>query len=381
MAINGVTDQLNIRRDGKIRSGYKEKGTNKPVNTDYFLLHDAPQLQGVLGETASEIYFTVYSDNYHEFMDTDLRWYNSSQLLCLSMHNAPNENGQSMGNVAGYYGMNDVPGLKHQPFPGLARARVRQCSYKSCSNYVQDMCTEHMFLNVIVPQCSMGAVFTLDTTSINAILNAQSAFEKALFRYRGKIIGQIFRMFKKTAEVGYQKKDGSMGKRLNHVVDFELVNFEDYEAKFKDSIRPDDWATLLACRQNPFAVSLSSSTATAIAAGAAPAQLAPPEESAVALPAPISDEVGEAIFALANDPVFVKLADELATLKGMDTVKDAEKIAKIRVSTAKARPDLKSLVTHMNTQIKEAKKQQQATTPPPEPQQDTTASAPAGGLY
>lgn len=378
MSIIGLTDRPILRRDGKIRSGYKEEGTNKLVNTDHFLLHDAPQLQGIFGETVDEIHFTVHSDNPTDFMKTDLRWYNSSQLLCLSMHNAPGEQGQNLGSVAGYFGMNDVQGLKHQPFPGLAKARMRQCTYKSCPSYVQGQCTEHMFFDMIVPQYSMGALFTLDSTSINAIINAHSTFAKAWTRYGGKLTGQIFKMYKKPGEISYQKKDGSTGKREAPMIYFDMVNFEEYEAKYKSSIRSEDWDALMNLRLRQFAMGATQSVA--IAPPVESLQLGGPEESAGALPAPVTDP-DEAIKVLANDPTFVKLANDLATLKGMDIEKDAAKIAGIRMATARTRPDLKSLVDYMQKQIKEAKKQQQATTPPPEPQQDTAASAPAGGLY
>ena len=142
MSIIGLTDRPLLRRDGKIRAGYKEDGTNKLVNTDHFLLEDAPQLAGILGDTATEVYFTVHSDNPTDFMKTDLRWYNSSQLLCRSMHNAPDEKGQTMGSVAAYMGIGaDVAGLQQRQFPGLAKSRVRVCNYKSCPNYVQQQCT------------------------------------------------------------------------------------------------------------------------------------------------------------------------------------------------------------------------------------------------
>ena len=222
MSIIGLTDRPVLRRDGKIRAGKKDGA--KLVNTEHFLLHDAPELNGVLGETATEIFFTVHSDNPLDFMKSDLRWYSASQLLCMSMHNAPGDKGEDMGSVAAYFGTGqDLPGLRQQQFPRIQKARTRVCNYKSCPEYVQGKCTEHMFLDVLVPQCSMGAIFTLDSTSINAILNAHSTFTKAWTRYGGKLSGQIFRMYKKPGEIQYQKQDGSTGKRDAPMVYFDMA--------------------------------------------------------------------------------------------------------------------------------------------------------------
>lgn len=388
MSIIGLTDKPLLRRDGKIRAGYKDE-SGKLFNTEHFLFDDAPQLAGIYGETATEVLFTVHSDNPSDFMKTDLRWYNSSQLMCLSMHNAPGEDGKPMGSVAAYFGTGaDVQGLQQKPFPGIQKARQRGCLYKSCPHYVQNKCSEHMFFDMIIPQFSMGALFTLDTTSINAIINAHSTFQKAWTRYGGKLTGQIFRMYKGPGEIKYDKKDGSQGKREAPMVYFDMVNFEEYEAKYRDSIRHEDWMALINLREG-----------TRISSGLS---LAAPVEDVQALGHTDSPQISAPASVVGNlvaqdqdpdfhvkqtadDPTFVKLANELAALKGLDPVKDAEKITGMRMATVRSKGmDLKAIIAHMQKSIKEAKKQQQVTAPPPQEQQlapATNASAQGGGLY
>jgi hypothetical protein len=380
MSIIGLTDRPILRRDGKIRAGYKDEANgNKLVNTDHFILVDAPQLIDIYGDTAKEIFFTVHSDRADDFMKTDLRWYNASQLLCRSMHNSPDEHGKSMGSVAAYMGVNgDIVGLEQKPFPGLNKSRLRNCGYKRCPNHVKGDCSEHMFLDIIIPQYSMGGIFTLDSTSINAILNAHSTFAKAWTRYGGKLTGQIFKMYKKPGEIQYQKKDGSAGKREAPMVWFDMVNFDEYEAKFKNNIRSDDWEALMNLRNRQYVAPTSQSLALS-APDEAP-QIAPPQSIAqIASAADIDPDAGLKV--VADDPTFVKMANELAVLKGLDVVADADKIAGMRMATVKHKgTDLKKIIEHMQRSIKDAKKAAAPVT------QTTTQATPeagsaAGGLY
>jgi hypothetical protein len=338
--IIGITDKPLLRRDGKIRAGKKEG--NKLVNTDKFLLHDAEELAGILGEETPEIYFTVHSDNPADFMKSDLRWYNASQRLCMSMHNAPDENGNPMGSVASYEGVGpDVSGLQQRQFPRLQRSRVRTCNYKSCPEYVSGKCTEHMFLDVIVPQCSMGAVFTLDSTSINAILNAHSTFTKAYTRYGGKLSGQIFKMYKKPGEIQYQKQDGSTGKRDAPMVYFDMVNFDKYEADFKAKIRPEDWEALMSIRnRTAFAAPLALPPVDEVAQIGSSQQSGMPQ---------IGMSQEDPVKLRANDPAVLPLFVELGALMGKEPTED------LRMATVQNFPSVPEVVKYLKNKIKAAK--------------------------
>ena len=362
MAIIGFNDTPRLRRNGKIRAGYKDEKTNKLMNTDYFLLHDAPGVAESIGDKPTEIYFTVYTDNVPDVCHTDLRLYNANQLLCRSMHNAPDENGVVMGAVAAYYGLGlDVKGLQQRPFPRLTDARVRHCQYKSCPEYVQGKCGEHMFFNFMIPQHSMGELFTLDSVSVNAILNAEDVLWKAKLRY-GRISGQIFKMYKAPGEISYQKKDGSKGKSEAQMVSFSIVDFDEYEQKFRNQIRSDDWDALMNIRSPGYILGTTSFEITGptreeLTGGQTPQIAAPAQSANQQL---IDDQ--DAGRARAMDPILTPYFEELGALLGK------EPSEKIRIATAAPFTSVAAVLEYLQKKIKEAKKKAgvaQVENPPP----------------
>ena len=387
MGIIGLTDQPTLRRDGKIRSGYKEG--NKLINTDYFILDDAPGLEEVLGKNPKEIYCTVYSptDHREDFHKLDLRWYNSSQLLCKSMHNAPDLNGQDMGSVAAYFGVgSDVQGLQQAQFPRMNRARTRICNYKGCPDFKTGKCTEHMFLDIIIPQFSMGSIFTIDSTSINAVLNTLSGFEKAKLRF-GRLSGSIFKIFKAPGEITYQKQDGSQGKREAQIVHITPISFGEYEAAFRSKIKPEDWASLMALRST--ALRQPSMNGNLLASP--PSQEEYEQLNAPRLPPPV--EEGAAVTEIpeltqddlskrANDPAIVPLFEEYGRLIGREATPE------VRMATMKNIPSVEAGITYLKNKIKEVKKKANkqettpaAQTPPQPPPVEQGGAVQPGGLY
>ena len=188
----------------------------------------------------------------------------------------------------------------------------------------------------------MGAVFTLDSTSINAILNAHSTFTKAYTRYGGKLSGQIFRMHKKPGEIQYQKADGSTGKRDAPMVYFDVVNFDKYEADFKAKIRPEDWEALMSIRNRT--------------AFAAPLGLPPVEEVqqiTSSQPQQGAPQLGlsqeDPIRLRANDPAVLPLFVELGALMGKDPTEE------LRMATVQNFPSVPEVVKYLKNKIKTAK--------------------------
>ena len=361
MAIIGFNDTLRLRRNGKIRAGYKDEKSNKPINTPHFLLHDAPGVALSIGEKPTEIYFTVYTDNINDIYQTDLRWYNASQLMCRSVHGAPDENGVDMGSVAAFKGVGvDVQGLQQRPFPRIDEARVRTCAYKSCPEYVKGLCGEHMFLNFMIPQHSMAELFTLDSVSVNAILNAGDVLYKAMLRY-GRISGQIFKMYKAPGEISYQKKDGSKGKSEAQMVYFSVVDFTEFEQKFKDQIKPEDWDALMNIRSPHYALgssrfSIQGPAREEIATNTRP-QIEAPDHKAIA------DE--DALIAKAMDPILTPYFNEYGSIIGKEATD------KIRIATMRNIPTVADGVVYLKNKIKEAKKKLE-----PKPEEAPTVTDP-----
>lgn len=377
MPIMGLTDQVVLRRDGKIKSGMKDPKTGYPMNLPYFSLHDAPQLIPVLGEKPEEIYFTVSSDNLQQFFRDDLRNYSKSQLVCKSMHGYVNPiTNQNMGSVAAFFkvGM-DVPGLTTTPFPGITRAFERKCAYKGCQDYIRGDCSEHFFLDMVIPQYSMGAIFTLDSVSINAVMNAASAFQKGAFRYQGVLSGQIFKVLKKKVDINFPDKNGNLSKRPTDVVHVENVTFAEYEAKFKDKIDPIDWEALMfwRSRDKKAGMPLLTNSGTPLLEASDPELQelaeAAPQTSLAKAAAETSDD---AVLARANDPAVAPLFAEIASLMGKENSQEA------RFATAKVFSNTQKLADYLKGKIKDVKKmaktskpvqstQKQAATPPPPP--------------
>lgn len=352
---------------GKIRAGSRDEKTKKLSNTPHFLLHDVPELIPVLGDNPTEIYFTVYSDDPEVFFPTDLRMYNSSELICKSMHGQIDpKTGQSMGTVAAFF-KNDieVEGLSQKPFPGIQRARVRRCS-QACPDLVSGNCSEHFFLRMMIPHFSMGAIYVLDNTSFLGMQNLQSVFQLASYRLDGKLAGEIFRLYKRKEEGHYMKENGQRGKTEINVVNVEYVKFEEYEKKFKEKTDSIDWAKLVSARKRNVAIEqpiLPAPDDVVLLEGqddgfAAPAAQLPESPAAVAQ----SNE--EALKARANDPSVAKYFAEIAQLLGKENSEE------LRMKTAE-RYSLADLITYLQGRIKEEKKKVQSAN-----KQATAAKAP-----
>lgn len=353
--IKGLTDTLVLRRDGKIRAGFKEEGDRGALkNTPFFLLHDSPQLIPVLGENPAEIYFTVYSDDLRAVARDDLRLYSKTELICLGN-----------GETAAYFANGEVAGVRQKQHPLFNKSRERACMYKQCPEYMNGQCSEHIFLDMVIPQYSMASVFTLDNTSINGLLNILSALQKAQLKYAGKLSGQIFRLFKQDMELNYQDpRSGRRGKAPRPVVHMESVSFQEYEAKFRDKVKPEDWEALMALRGRPSMAQVSLS----LEAPQETQQLT--HQSVGQLPAPeVSDE--EVIRARANDPLVLPLFEELAALRGKPNTEEA------RFNTAKMVPSVQTLVEWLKRAIAADKKKQAAKVEEKAPQtQEQEAATP-----
>ena len=336
--IKGLTDTLALRRDGKIRSGTKDN-SGKLNNTPYFLLHDAPQLIPALGENPTEIYFTLYTDNLAAVAKHDLRWYSRSELSCVGN-----------GEIAAYSGTSDVAGVRQKPHPIMNKHRERACVYRQCPEYINGMCSEHLFLDMLIPQYSMASMFTLDNSSISGLLNVLSALQKAQIKHSGRVAGQIFRLFKKDAEISFQNpKTGQKSKRLVPVIHMEYVPFAEYEKKFRDKISTDDWESLVALRSRTSIIM----TQLGLSGQDAPELLEAPLQQ-IQLPGPEkSDE--EYIRERANDPLVMPLFDELAALLGKPNSEEA------RYNTAKQEPSVPMLVDKLKGWIFATKKKNAAT--------------------
>lgn len=354
MSIKGLTDKPVMRRDGKIRAGYKEtkNGKEVPVNCDHFLLHDSAQLIPVLGEKPKEIFFTVVSDDLNAVAFNELRMYTKTELIC-----------QGNGETAAYYATGDLPGVKQtpaifqekDPITGkvisertVPRSRERLCQYKQCPDYVKGACSEFIRLGMVIPHYSMGAWFDLENTSINGILNIMAAFEKARtmnFHKGRKISGEIFKLYKEKDSLPYESRDGKKGRSDRDVVHMVHVPFSYYEEHYKGKCPPESWEALMALRGATLVINTA-----ALPAPVEQAQL-PAPAPALAGPLGVDPIAGEtAIKERANHAGVSKLFDEIALLVGKTNTEE------LRIATARQFPDVNRLAAYLKKRIADGKK-------------------------
>lgn len=357
--IIGLTDKPVIRRDGKIRCGTGPKSGGFK-NSPHFLLHDAPQLVPVLGKEPTEIFFTFHSDNPSEVAKIDLRWYSATKLLCQSMHNTTDRT-KPIGSWAIYRGQNDVPGMTQEAYLGIPRSRKRQCDYKSCAQYQTGDCGEHLFLNIMIPQYSMGSIFTLDSVSILAVVNALGMFEKAGTQHGGKFSGEIYRLYKKEVDMDYfDTKQGKDVKRKTLVVHFDQVKYEDYLARFGEKISKENLTALEALRaRGPVGNHSIYALASLASTQQAPLAIADNsfDEDVPALPAPEQSQAplqtpdpDEQIKLRGNHAAVAPLFAELSNLVNV------ENSELNRFKVAKAVKSVEDLAQYLKAKISEAKK-------------------------
>ena len=346
--IIGLTDSINFRRDGKIRSGTRDDASGKMDNFPYFLLHDAPQLIPVLGEHPTEVYFTVPTDRVNLFFRPSLRWYTKNELMCVSTH----EIGRP---IAAYHAFGDAPGVKQNPHPVRPKARERSCMYKSCQQYQEGKCFEHFFLDMIIPQYSLGSVFTLDNTSINAVLNVDSAIKKGLLATGGKLTGQVFRLYKKTIEVDYTDLAKSKKyKREMPVIHMDFVPWNYVPESIKGSISTDNMAALDGLKSGSFKLTFT------LPAPDQDPQLEDMGAHPIGLPSPEEQTTeAEAMNVRANDPLVIQYLDELSALTGATNSEEN----RIKLAKFVTPPTVEGIITYVKSRIqKEKHNKEQAST-------------------
>ena len=354
--IKGLTDtDFDLRRAGKIRAGHEKSDNKLGKNAAHFFLRDAQELIPVLGEDPEEIYFAAVTHDLEKIAVQDLRLYRGGVLTCLGD-----------GESAAYYGKNDVANVKQRPHETRKHARERTCMFTKCPEYISKECKQHVFLNMVIPQYSMNAVFSLESVSINMLIDAVSVLKLVSRNYNGFIGGQIFRLFK------HKTRGGPYKKELD-TVGLEYIPFEQYEAKFRHAISNENWFALVNLREeaaylaakarlernqrysemvaslslNPVNTDQVFNAAPAVATFSAQGyEPAEPEPEA-----PAADPALE----LANDPTVVALFDELAEILGRPHTEQS------RIDAARKKGD--SIVVWLKQTIETTRKKKAGVAP------------------
>ena len=152
-AIKGLSEVRRMPRAGKIRLGIKvknEKGTEYPKETDYFVCPE--EVQKVYGKAPKELDIMFPTEDIGIVFPQAYEYYGSSKgLKCTGDGETAiryNEETKSMDD--------------------------RECP---CEYLEQGKCKQRGHLMVLLPLVSMGAVYQIDTSSINSIIDLNSSFE------------------------------------------------------------------------------------------------------------------------------------------------------------------------------------------------------------
>lgn len=167
-SIEGVSDAIRLPRIGKIHLGIKKKnakGTEYPVQTDYFVVNASDTTP----ETAANLFKEVYGEQPNElnimfplndreaFFPQAYKRYSGAGLMCKG-------NGQAAVEM--------VDGVLTE----------KECNPETCEHFQKDYCKLRGHLQVILPDVPGMGVWQIDTGSFNSVRNINSsiAFVQAL---------------------------------------------------------------------------------------------------------------------------------------------------------------------------------------------------------
>jgi hypothetical protein len=166
MPIHGLTEKRRLPRLGRIRTGIREtnsKGVEFPKGVDYFVC--PPEVQAAHGEKPKLLRILFPVENDAVFASQFYRAYSNSRgLIC-----------KGDGETA--YRLCDI---QNDNFPTLDTKETAMkevvCDGTACEFYGKK-CTEVMNLQFLLPDVPGLGIYQLDTGSINAIINVNSAIE------------------------------------------------------------------------------------------------------------------------------------------------------------------------------------------------------------
>lgn len=224
MAIQSIQERNQPPVIGTIRLGVRketDRGTEYPSNTDYFVLHDAPQIIDVYGATPRELDILFPSDDLEATVPTWLKWYGAGirgkdgkvvggKLKC--MGNGPDASG--------------APGqAKHieKSDPATGVVPSRQCLGEKCPDWNDSkgnrQCKPSMTVYVMLPRVSPFGVFAIHTTSWNSIKSFYDQLQWVKNLNQGKIALIPFKLVKTEKKVKFfDQKKGAESEKIQWIM-------------------------------------------------------------------------------------------------------------------------------------------------------------------
>jgi len=224
MAIQSIIERTQPPIIGIIRLGIRkesERGTEYPSNVSHFVLHDAPQVIDVYGESPTELDILFPSDDFDATVPTWLKWYGAGmkgkdgkviggKLKCVG--NGPTSEG-TPGTAKYYDKMNQTTG----------EVPVRPCLGDKCPDWNDGrgnrQCKPNMTVYVMLPKVSPFGVFAISTNSWNSIRSFYDQLQWIKNLNQGKIALIPFKLVKLEKKVRFfDQKQGKEQEKVQWIM-------------------------------------------------------------------------------------------------------------------------------------------------------------------
>ena len=171
MPIEGLSSVIRIPRLGKIKLGIKKlnaQGVEYPEKTEYFVLpKEHPQYQDLVdlfGEKPKLLHILIPTEDAERWCSQYYRCYSKSRgLVC-----------KGDGKTASRMVAKGTDNLAWKDAKEVEMKSI-ECPGKNCEIYMQRNCNEIMNLQFMIPEVPGLGVWQINTTSINSIININSA--------------------------------------------------------------------------------------------------------------------------------------------------------------------------------------------------------------
>lgn len=166
MAIQNIDNNLRTRSIGKLRLGVIKPGTSYPMDVDYFVTKDAPEVEAVYGKEPKEIEVFFAAPTIDESVPYFYKWWSGG---------SKDKDGNLIGGKIQCSG-DGVTADHHMKRDPVTRVvPTRPCLGEKCPDWNaangNPQCRPQMTIKVWIPRVSLLGYYEIDTKSIMNINN------------------------------------------------------------------------------------------------------------------------------------------------------------------------------------------------------------------
>lgn len=166
MAIASIDQNLRTRCIGKLRMGVIKPGTSYPMDVDYFVTKDAPEVEAVYGKEPKSIEVFFASPTVDESVPYFYKWWSGG---------AKDKEGNLIGGKIQCSGDGVTADFHMKRDPNTRVVPTRPCLGEKCPDWNaangNAQCRPQMTIKVWIPRVSLLGYYEIDTKSIMNINN------------------------------------------------------------------------------------------------------------------------------------------------------------------------------------------------------------------